>query len=154
MLIQSTSKKCANCLQVKSTTEFYSDKSRKDGFARQCSICDRIRTKLWNQNNPERKREAGRKWSKENPDKMRLSRWKKYGLDFTPEQFNIMLVNQKECCAICHKHYSEFKRMLVPDHDHTTGKVRGLFCGQCNVGIGMFHDSIKLLENAQDYLCL
>ena len=38
------------------------------------------------------------------------------------------------------------------DHDHVTGKVRGLLCRACNVGIGQLRDSPVLLQNAVGYV--
>lgn len=38
------------------------------------------------------------------------------------------------------------------DHNHKTGKVRGLLCGNCNRGVGCFKDSLLLLHGIVDYL--
>jgi hypothetical protein len=56
-------------------------------------------------------------------------------------------------CAICgvHEAYAPRKRLAV-DHDHRTGAIRGLLCGNCNVGLGQFKDSPELLAAAIRYL--
>jgi len=52
-------------------------------------------------------------------------------MDLTPAQHAEMLNNQHGVCAICGK-IQKGKRPLVVDHDHETGKVRGLLCYGCN----------------------
>ncbi len=52
-------------------------------------------------------------------------------------------------CEICHK---PSHKLLHVDHDHNTGKVRGLLCHQCNIGLGCFQDNGEYLENARVYL--
>lgn len=59
---------------------------------------------------------------------------------------------QRHRCAICRTHKSEFARKLAVDHCHDTKKVRGLLCSRCNVGIGQFKESEKLLLAAIEYL--
>jgi hypothetical protein len=60
-------------------------------------------------------------------------------------------VYMKEC-AICGKVAEWGKRGLHRDHDHKTGKTRGYLCHNCNVGLGHFKDSPKLLQKAIEYL--
>jgi hypothetical protein len=50
-------------------------------------------------------------------------------------------------CVICGS-----EEPLVVDHDHVTGKVRGMLCGHCNRGLGHFRDSPELLEFAVQYI--
>jgi len=75
---------------------------------------------------------------------------KTYGI--TLEQYSQMFEEQKGCCAICNRHQSEFKRALHVDHDHSTGEVRGLLCGNCNTAIGLLDESLQLFDKAQQYL--
>lgn len=67
----------------------------------------------------------------------------------TAEQYNQFFVKQKGVCVICNKKDS---KSLSVDHDHRTGKVRGLLCQKCNTGIGMFEDNINLLKQGIKYL--
>ena len=68
---------------------------------------------------------------------------------------------QKPMCKICEKSVNKAplhtkgedkQNQAVIDHDHTTGKLRGLLCHQCNVGIGNFKDDIDRMLNAILYL--
>ncbi len=68
---------------------------------------------------------------------------KKYGI--TLRQYNIMLFSQNLSCAICKKHKSEFKKNLAVDHNHKTGRVRGLLCYYCN----KFRVGRQTLESAK-----
>jgi hypothetical protein len=71
----------------------------------------------------------------------------RYGI--TVEEYEVMAKMQDYGCAIC----GEFlDGTLHVDHDHITGKVRGLLCNNCNNGLGRFKDNIEFLENAILYL--
>lgn len=61
---------------------------------------------------------------------------------------------EKGLCKGCYKHASLLKKALCVDHNHTTGKIRGLLCAQCNVCIGMSHDSSEVLRRLAEYLDL
>jgi hypothetical protein len=74
--------------------------------------------------------------------------------NLTPEEHNLLLMSNS--CDICgkgetRKHKGKVKRLCI-DHDHVTGKVRGVLCHDCNTGIGLLRDSIELIEKARDYL--
>lgn len=55
---------------------------------------------------------------------------KKYGI--TEEQYNAQLKKQKDSCALCGKHKSNFSYSLHQDHNHKTKKNRGIVCYYCN----------------------
>lgn len=69
-----------------------------------------------------------------------------YGI--TLEEFEKMRRQQRWRCAIC----KERKLKLCVDHDHPTGKVRGLLCLRCNRALGLFHDDAARLQNAVAYV--
>jgi 5-methylcytosine-specific restriction endonuclease McrA len=74
-------------------------------------------------------------------------RRRKYGI--TEEDYNNMILSQNNLCAICNK--SSDKTLHI-DHDHITGKIRGLLCSSCNTGIGLFKEDVYSLANAIKYL--
>lgn len=78
---------------------------------------------------------ARREWAKKHPEKIAAYQKKsdlksKYGL--TLEDRERMLAAQTGCCKICAKPEGVFKSPLCVDHDHETGKIRGLLCPSCN----------------------
>ena len=58
-----------------------------------------------------------------------------------------MLEEQGNKCLACDEFHD-----LVVDHDHATGKIRGLLCKKCNTGLGHFRDNPEALERAAEYL--
>lgn len=89
-------------------------------------------------------------WNKENRDRVRDRTLRsKFGI--TLEQYNTMLTAQGGVCAICRTLNKDRKNLAV-DHDHRTGKVRSLLCGNCNRGLGNFQDCPAILQRAMDYL--
>jgi hypothetical protein len=70
----------------------------------------------------------------------------KFRSDISDEQLKHIKTEVTEC-VICGDNGD-----LVVDHDHTTGKVRGMLCNHCNRGLGHFRDSPMLLEFAAQYL--
>lgn len=75
--------------------------------------------------------------------------WNRFRL--TLDDYEALLEEQDHACAICGAECSSFGRLSV-DHNHKTGHVRGLLCRDCNVALGIFHDSEYLLRQALSYL--
>jgi hypothetical protein len=69
----------------------------------------------------------------------------------TIEQYNWMLEAQGGMCAICGGAPKENRKLAV-DHDHKTGRIRGLLCHKCNTSLGGFQDSPDILRSAIRYL--
>lgn len=73
----------------------------------------------------------------------------KFGI--TLVQYNVMFAAQNGLCLGCYKHQKDIKRAFAVDHDHTTGKIRGLLCGNCNVALGNAQDDPIILRRLADY---
>jgi hypothetical protein len=89
------------------------------------------------------------RWVSENPARnRRLNRrdvLRKYGLGI--HDYDVLRQRQDNRCAICQR-----ERSLVVDHDHVTGKVRGLLCDPCNWALGHMEDDRERLRRAIEYL--
>ena len=73
-----------------------------------------------------------------------------YGIGI--EEYKTIKTQQKGRCWICQVEEKDLTKSLHIDHDHKSGKVRGLLCSCCNTGLGFFKDEPVLLERAIDYL--
>lgn len=98
---------------------------------------------------PARWRARSAAWDKANPEKKKLAQKKadikgKYGLDYVT--YEKMVADQAGKCAIC----GDETRLEV-DHDHATGKVRGLLCTCCNRALGLMKESILAFQAAIAY---
>lgn len=95
-------------------------------------------------------------WQKEDykrkPEVFKARRLQKYGMSM--EQYAELLKQQEGKCAICFSDKPRQGKSLFfhVDHNHKTGKVRGLLCGPCNRGLGYLQDSLVILENSIKYL--
>jgi hypothetical protein len=138
---------CDTCFEEKDTSQFHKNKSTADGYRSRCKVC--VSTYM-------------KKYYTDNKTSIRQKvRVQKYGVDDAALQK--MFDDQAGCCAICGKQYDSYDNGRVGaggaafkglniDHDHDTGKVRGLLCGLCNAGLGKFLDDQEILLNALDYL--
>lgn len=79
---------------------------------------------------------------------------KNYGI--TSDDYRTLLLHYNGLCAICHSTgflmRESHQALLMVDHDHRTGRVRGLLCHNCNRALGLLHDSINNLKRAIVYL--
>jgi hypothetical protein len=131
-------KTCTRCGNTKPLDEFH-NKRRRNGILGKVARCRSCECEL--------------KKLRYDPVKHRDRTIKaKFGI--TSAEYEILLASQDGSCAICGTtdfNYSRGKKPHI-DHCHETGKVRGLLCGHCNIGIGQFFDNVSLLEKAIIYL--
>lgn len=100
----------------------------------------------------ESKAAYAREYRKKNPERIKNTELKKrFGI--TLDDFNNMLEKQDHVCAICHNPQHTDNSLAV-DHCHSTNKVRGLLCTNCNKLLGHAKDNQETLLSAVEYLRL
>jgi len=108
----------------------------------------------------EKKNIASRKWKQLHSTEKKLSdqRWRlKHHYGLTSTEYAALLNKQHGVCAICKTSkwgLTNHRLLSSPqvDHDHDTGKVRGLLCLKCNRALGFFNDDIDFVRRALGYL--
>lgn len=139
--------------------DFRPIQTRKNGIVMHPEKRDRIRTyrKNYYQKNKKRLNEYGKAYREIEKDyyknhrkEAREYRLKKlYGL--TPEQFGLLLKRQKESCAICKTKIWGRQGPHI-DHDHISGKVRGILCGFCNTALGLIKENEQTARRMASYI--
>lgn len=96
---------------------------------------------------------TGEKIPAEKPSRREKHLISEYGIN--EQDFKALLESQNGVCAICGEPPTATNlqnQNLVVDHDHETGKVRGLLCGKHNTAIGLLSDSPQIVVKALGYL--
>ena len=138
------SKKCRRCGEVKPRADFTRVTGLPNAVHSNCKACAAAGARERNGRSPERLRLVNRR--------AKLKR--NFGL--TLEQYEAMVRAQDGRCAICGTGEPGGRGArtgsFAVDHDHGTGRIRGLLCNGCNTGLGLFKDSPSVLRSAIDYL--
>ena len=145
---------CSHCSLEKSDEDFYWHKNggRKSSMCKNCYIQSR--------------KDYNSEWREQNADYIKESAAKKYNsekrleihykkeYDITLSDYDKMYAYQDGKCAICHGTDTKTPKngRFCVDHDHDTGKVRGLLCASCNRGIGLLKDDPETVLSAYKYL--
>jgi hypothetical protein len=146
---------CSKCGQEKEITEFQKCKGGNFGVRTDCKICHAFYMHNHYIKNREEILLKHKIWKKSHKNELKNAQIKnKYGI--TLDQYNQMLEAQNGVCAICENREFESEngkiRVLSIDHNHLTGKNRGLLCGKCNRMIGLSNDDNNVLISAINYL--
>lgn len=99
-------------------------------------------------------RAHSKEWRRKNPEKVKHNNLRhSFGISLV--DYNRLCDEAGFQCQICRRPEGVGTKKswrLAVDHDHKSGKVRGLLCGECNTGLGKFKDSLGLLRAAAQYL--
>lgn len=142
---------CFRCKMSKPVTAFGKDRSKKGGYYPSCIECTPRR-----RHDPVKKAEYDRKY-RSRPSHYPIKKSRQLQVPF--EILREIYETSSGKCEIC----GEFEtaksakdstkvRQLALDHCHKTGGIRGLLCGKCNTGLGVFRDNTDILFRAIQYL--
>jgi hypothetical protein len=161
-------KRCRLCGDVQPLEEFHRAAGMRDGHRNECKTCFRAIARKRYQADPQKAKDAVRRWQEENPEHLRAYRMeyrnrperkramrdlyyrRTYGI--TADEADEILAAQNGRCAICCTPAPERLASMHLDHDHDTGAIRGFLCIDCNHGLGKLRDSPDLLLRALVYL--
>lgn len=134
---------CTKCRQDKPLTDFNRYRKESPKLRNICRPCSSVTQ--WKQENRER-----------HNLQMMLLRFNAMGIDISVKMYLAMLQQQNGVCAICKQKETKSRNgrlyNLAVDHDHKTGKIRGLLCSTCNCGLGHFKDEPARLLAAAQYV--
>jgi hypothetical protein len=129
---------CKTCLVEKDASEFRTKQkvTLKSGTREyrncHCITCDNLHKLRYRDNNP--------------------YTWIANRYKISKEEASYWYERSMTSCEICGHLWKEGKEKLCIDHDHTTGKVRGILCKHCNHVLGHSRESLQILDNAKAYL--
>ena len=151
-------KRCSSCKASKDIGEFHKSANRRLGRHAYCKECVRTKNAMWVRSNKEKHAATCANWYAKNKSTAaaKSSEWHyqfHYGISKSEFLSMVDSVNGKcQCCGITIVVGTRANNGAVLDHDHATGKIRGVLCSGCNKGIGLLKDSAVVLEMAAAYL--
>lgn len=106
--------------------------------------------KAYKEKNKEKMKAGQKAWGIKNKERRRLTEIKRlYGI--SKEDYDKLFSAQNGRCAICGKLDWNGKNPFI-DHNHITGKIRGILCTNCNHALGHMKDDPEILAKAIEYL--
>lgn len=137
-------KKCSSCEEVKPVAAFYRSARGMPGYRPYCKLC----------HSAKRRANYAKAGGKDVPYEQLIKR--EYGI--TLAEYNAILRRQAHRCAVCRRPETvrsrstgDVRRLSV-DHDHVTGRVRGLLCHRCNLLVWAFEENHAILGMINTYV--
>jgi hypothetical protein len=131
ILVASGMERCPECEEVKALGEFPRNRSAHDGRGGYCKPCHNAKGKVT--------------YTRLYGGTRHYHLQRRYGISAT--KVDELITEQGGHCAICRDGKAEHV-----DHEHLTGRVRGILCFNCNGGLGQFKDNPDVLKRAVAYL--
>ena len=141
---------CSSCREEKSILGFSKSSRSKDGYCPICKACAKLKVSEWVKNNPSKRAKNQKNYYLRHSNKLGMKK-KTRLYELSEENYNQFILEQKNSCALCETSFLETKPCV--DHNHQTGKVRGLLCNGCNANLERLRSKDKnWLQKAQKYL--
>lgn len=142
-------KTCTKCRESKPAHNFHKNKNFKDGRMNICASCRRKYKKDYYKKTIDRQRKRSRVYYSNHKDKAANYQLKsKYGIDLKTKE-ELLKFQDYRCkicsCPLCYE-------TAKVDHDHNSGRIRGILCSNCNLALGLLHDDTCILNNMIEYL--
>jgi hypothetical protein len=132
-------KQCTKCKLTKENNKFRITNKTLNKYDSWCVDCRKDymakNRNSYKMKHNKKAKEYNYNWRRKNPDNQKWCMIK-YLYNLSKEDYLKMKKEQNNCCKICKK--SPGKKSLCIDHDHKTGKVRGLLCSYCNLAVGTY----------------
>ena len=145
-----STKQCSKCRKTLSLSEFSKRKRSKEGYRGTCKSCRYKDRKRWlNNGGKEVDAKIARNYRKTDKEK-NSTLIRNYGISL--EDWNNLFELQGGRCAICKVPQSDLNSSLCVDHDHYSGKVRGLLCRHCNLVLGRVNEDSNIAQNLVRYI--
>lgn len=151
-------KVCARCRESKAVTDFHVRRQTADG---RCLYCKRCKSSIDVEKRNKRMAQMTLREIASMKEAQRSVQYRhKYGI--TVVDYDDMYASRNGICDVCGKpdkatetgdnSRTRSPKHLMVDHDHVTGRVRGLIHHTCNIMLGIFQDSPEIIKRAVDYL--
>ena len=135
-------KTCTTCGETKLISKFWKGSSKSLGVQHRCTKCGKAYNKKF--------------WASKAGRRTHLANKLKSSFGLSLGEYDSMLDAQGGVCLICGgtegRKYRGVPTRLAVDHDHKTGKVRGLLCYRCNSVLAFVNDDVDLLQTHINYI--
>lgn len=152
-------RKCKDCGIEKDESEFYQHR-RPNGeqyiATHECKKCCCKRTKAYHDKNLEKQRLTSKLWWEKNKKRCNIKRKEQrlqyyYGISIEGKE-NLLKDQEYKCKSCGYDLKNEKPYHIHLDHDHKTGKIRGILCRSCNIALGLMEDNPEKIMSLYNYI--
>jgi hypothetical protein len=129
-------KQCGKCGETKPIKDFHKSGRNKSGYRGLCKSCEKNRNRIWNLKNPNASQKHRRKYRYN------------HCINYKELEERFEDTTNCECCGVVFGDNKQQKKCV----DHYGNVIRGIICGKCNTGLGMFGDNMVGIINAYNYM--